>query len=44
MKEYIQVEDVDEQDCEACDLNPIKDSCQYPYCERNKIIFKKLTK
>ena len=40
MKEYIQVEDVDGLDCDICDLNPLSDHCQYPYCERNNIVFK----
>ena len=40
MEGYIEVKDTENKDCDICDLSGSKD-CQYPYCERNKVVFKK---
>lgn len=41
MKGYIEIEDKEGKDCDICDLVPHSPQCQWPYCERNKVIFKK---
>lgn len=40
MQGFIEVRDTYNQDCDMCDLNPLSSECQYPYCERNRIVFK----
>lgn len=38
--EYKEIPDTDNKDCDICELPA--SGCQYPYCERNKIVFKKV--